>query len=200
MDEATFEHFVGQLVTVTLDSGQTLTGTLERSGLKSPDFWLLQTDGARSGFDWTDAIDIQSAHPAEVQSLKEQCTCVRSEDLAVEHESSLRCPVHGPDIEPIVDYAEWRDVFFAVLRENHPSDAGDSLDDAGEYANAGFQVSAAYKPEGDAHGILLVITIKNGIGRGKRQTLKRNWRSDEPGQVALEAIAAYSDLHGRGIA
>ena len=93
-----------------------------------------------------------------------------TDDVALDHDNSLRCPVHAPDINPIASYDEWRDVFYPSLHERAPKTAGEATDDKGRFANVSFQVAADYKPEGDEHGILVVITVTAGFAKGRLST------------------------------
>jgi hypothetical protein len=60
---------------------------------------------------------------------------------------------------------------------------------------ADFIHAADYKPTGDAGGMQFVVTVKQGIHRGHRRTIRRNWRKEsDPTIVSAEVLRAYREL------
>ncbi len=203
MTKDEIEAQLNRLVTVALESGPRLTGTLQRSkiALGLLEFEVLSEDGlTHQGFQWNDVSQIIPVHPAEAAAEEKLCSCGHTDDVAADHESWLQCPVHQPDMSAAAQhqaYVAWLAGAFAAIRDAVPEqDAGKWTGIDGDYKNVVFQISAAEKPEGDDGKMVVQISLT----RSAPPTLKRlafvecNWRTDSEVDVAKKTVVAYVGL------
>jgi hypothetical protein len=58
-----------------------------------------------------------------------------------------------------------------------------------------FGHAADYKPDGDKGVLQFIVTISDGVNRGRRRTVRHNWReSSDSGAVATTLLSAYEEL------
>ena len=203
MTKDAIEAQLNRLVTVVLESGPRLTGTLQRSKVAVGllEFEVLGEDGhTHQGFEWNDVQQIIPLHPAEAAAEEEMCSCPHSDDVAADHEGWLQCPVHQPDMSDAAQhqaYVVWRAGVFAAIREAVPAkDAGQWSKIDGDYENVVFQISAAEKPDGN-HGKMVVqinLTRSAPPTRKHLAFVECNWRTDSEADVAQKALKAYEGL------
>jgi hypothetical protein len=66
--------------------------------------------------------------------------------------------------------------------------------------HARFGHAADYKPAGDKGVLQFIVTITDGINRGRRRTIRHNWRENcDSAVVAAALLDAYDDLKRIGI-
>lgn len=200
--EEKLEEHLGQLVTVVLESGPRLTGTLQRSKVTIGllEFEVLSADSVHQGFQWNDVQEVIPLHPAEAAAEEQMCTCQHSDDLAADFESQHNCPVHQFDMSDAAQYRAyraWRANVFASIRAMVPADdAGAWLGVDCDYSNVVFQISAAGKPEGDSGEIIVQVDLAgSAVPAPKRRAfVECNWRTDSEADVAKKAVEAYAKL------